>query len=242
MKKYKKILFLITFTILFTNVNYSQLNSIGVSSVYSPSMGKKEVTDASAFGGIVNVNFSVSQNLTVGISLGYKLFSLSQPNQLELWGWDFWNNRYKSKIESDLRADPNLSVVIGSVQKMDVIPFLLTSRYTIQIGEDFSITPNISAGIIFYTRRMYAEETWSKNFPNAKYVLTYSYRNFAPNKKGNPIATSAGIDFSYLLFNNIQLNAGAMFMYYVETKNTMGSDLFPIKHETSIKLGFNFIY
>lgn len=242
MKTYKKTLFLIAFIALFTDVNYSQINSITVSSVYTPIMGKKDVTESSAFGGIVNVNFVAAQNLTVGVSIGYRLYSLSQPNQLELWGWDFWNSRYKSKIESDLRADPNLSVVIGSVQKMDVIPFLLTSRFTIKIDEDFYITPNISAGIVFYTRRMYAEETWSKKFPNANYVLTYNYRNFAPNKKGNPITSSAGIDFSYMLFNNIQLNAGTTFMYFVETRNTMGSDLFPIKHEMSINLGFNFIY
>lgn len=242
MKTNKIIFIALAIIISFTGEIFSQLHSITASSVYTPIIGKKDNTDGSGFGGNVNVNFNASQNLTLGISFGYRLYSLSQPNQLELWGWDFWNNRYKNKIESDLRADPNLSVIIGSVQKMDVIPLMLTSRYSVAVSEGFKVTPNIAAGIIFYSRRMYAEETWNKKFESANYQFTYSYRNFAPDKKGNPISCSAGIDFSYMLFNQIEINAGTSFMYFIETKNSMGSDLFPMKHEMSINLGINFIY
>lgn len=228
--------------LLFSNVVFSQLVSIRTTTEYSPFLGKREITGATAFGGLAHVDFGVSDKLTIGISFGYKLYSLSHPNQLELWGWDFWNLRYKNKIDSDLRADPNLTVDIGSVQKMDVIPLMINLRYKAEVDESFSISPKISVGILFFTRRLFAVETWSKKFNSIDYLFTYSYRNFAPDKKGSPLFASLGVDLSYMLFRDIELTGGTSFSYFIPTSNSFGYNEFPLRNELSFNLGINFIY
>lgn len=232
---------LFTLILLTTSIN-AQLSSIRLTTDYTPLVGKSQVESASAFGSLVDINYSVQNNLIIGISFGYKLYSLNQNNQLELWGWDFWNNRYLNKISSDLRADPNLSVDISSIQKMDLLPFTISFKYKQILSDNFNAVVFFAGGVYFFTRRMYAVETWSKKFPVDNYVFTYSYRNFAPSKKGNPLGASVGLDVYYQLFSNIDLSGGISFCYYIPTKNKMGYDSFPIKNDLTIKLGLNFNY
>ncbi len=240
-----KILAIIVFVFITAWASASaQIQSVNVFTDYSGVMGKRfNVDHATAMGVGANLKFKLAGNFSLGLTAGYRLYSIRQANQLFDWNWKFWNDRYYTKIVSDLKADPSLSVNIGSVQKMDAIPVILHLDYNIAVRSKLTIVPSIGGGIIFYTRKMFAVETWSKQFNTAgNYVFTYSFRNFAPDKTGNPLLIKAGLDASYKLFSDVNLSGGAYYTYFIPTGTNFGYFGFPFKDELNLKLGLNFIY
>ncbi|MCS7053174.1 MAG: hypothetical protein NZM09_05515 [Ignavibacterium sp.] len=237
----KKIILIIL--VFFNALSIAQLKSITLFSDYSFA-GEKNlaITRADAVGALVQLKFNVFENFGFSIVSGYKLYSLNEPNVLNTWNWDFWTNRYYPKIVSDLRADPNLSVEIGAIQKMDLIPLIFLVNYDLTLFDDLVITPSAGAGVNFYTRRMFATETWTKKFPQANYSFTYSYRNFAPDKKGNPFFAKFGLSITYNLLSYLDVSASSSYSKIFETKKSMGYDTFPFDSEFSINLGISFKY
>lgn len=221
----------------------AQLKSITTVAEYSSTLSKRlDVQDASAVGGGVDITYAVAGNFNIGLRAGYLLYSINQTDQLNRWGWTFWNDRYLNKIQSDMRADPSLSAVIGSVQKMDAIPVALHCDYTIDAAEKLTIVPTVAAGVTFYSRRLFADETWTKIFPAAAYSFTYNFRNFAPTKKGSPLFGSAGVAVRYRLFSDVGVVSSVNYTQYIATTDSFGYTGFPFDNECSIKLGLEFLY
>ena len=234
----KKILLLLTGITLSSGFSFAQLKSVTAFTDYSYAPTTRlEITNADAVGGGVKVKFAVWDNFNLGIIGGYKLYSVNEPDVLNTWGWQFWTDRYYNKIVSDLAADPNLSVEIGAVQKMDLIPLVIFAEYDLEITDRFFVTPSIGSGIYFYTRRMYATENWRKYFPGADYTFDYSFRNFAPAKKGNPAFINSGLDLEYRLFEIMSIYSSINYNYIIQTEGSMGYDAFPFENEISLKLG-----
>lgn len=224
-------------------MTYAQLRSLSAFTEYSSTLSKRlNVKNADAVGGGVDVVFAVDEKLSLGIRGGYYLYSVNQTNQLNGWGWRFWDDRYLNKIQADMKADPSLSAVIGSIQKMDLIPLTFHVDYSIEAAEDLNIIPSLGAGIAFYQRRLYADETWTKNFPAASYSFTYSFRNFAPAKKGNPIFAAVGAAVSYKMFSSIGVNGSLNYTHYLETPDRFGYDNFIFTNEFTVRLGLEFFY
>ncbi len=216
----------------------AQVRSVEIFSDYSISGAKKlNVNKADAIGGGVKIKFYIFDDISLNISGGYKLYSVNQEDQLNTYGWRFWTDRYYNKIVSDLRADPNLSVDIGSIQKMDLIPVIFSFDYNIRITEDFGLYPEIGGGVYFYTRRMYAVENWSKYFPHEDYTFKYSFRNFAPAKKGNPFFYSTAVNLYYNVWKFVDISVGAYYSGVLKTKNKFGFNNFIFENETTVKLG-----
>lgn len=239
----KKLLLTFIFLSLFSQLNLAQIKSISAYADYSIGLSKRlTVTNADAVGGAVKIKYSFFDNFNFGLIGGYKLYSISEPDVLNSWGWQFWTERYYNKIVSDLQADPNLSVEIGAVQKMDLIPLILFAEYELPITEEFTITPAVGFGVYFYTRRMFATENWSKNFPDADYVFTYSYRNFAPAKKGNPLFINTNLDFDYKISESFGVYSGINFNFILPTEKSMGYSVFPFENEFSFKVGLVIFY
>lgn len=239
----KKLLLALIIPFLISQLSLAQIKSISAYSDYSIGLSKRlTITNASAVGGAVKIKYAAFNNFNFGLIGGYKLYSLSEPDVLKSWGWQFWTDRYYNKIVSDLQADPNLSVVIGAVQKMDLIPLTLFAEYELPITDDFTITPTVGFGVYFYTRRMFATENWSKNFPEANYVFTYSYRNFAPSKKGNPLFINTNLDFDYKISQNFGMYSGVNFNFILPTEQSMGYSAFPFENEFSFKVGLVIFY
>ncbi|HAP34636.1 MAG TPA: hypothetical protein DCQ28_01350 [Bacteroidetes bacterium] len=228
---------------LFPFVLQAQLHSITAFSEYSSTLSKRlDVKNADAVGGGVDIIYSVTENITFGLRTGYYLYSISQTDQLNRWGWKFWNDRYFNKIQADMRADPSLSAVIGSVQKMDFIPVSLHCNYSFEVVEDVTIVPTLGAGVAFYKRRLFADETWTKVFPAAAYSFTYNFRNFAPDKKGNPIFGSAGVAVRYKIFSSVGISSTFNYTQYLETKNSFGYNEFIFENEYGVRIGLEFFY
>lgn len=235
------IFFTLTFFILQFETN-AQIHSIKFFSDYSFALNKvSAVENADAVGGGVKVKFVLSENFYFGFTGGYKLYSISQPDDINTWGWVFWTDRYSNKINSDLIADPNLSVVITSVQKMDLIPFTLFAEHEIPLTEKFSVSTSAGVGIYFYTKRLYAVETWSKKFPAENYTFTYSYRNFAPRKKGSPFFANAGVDLNYSIDESF-LIAGSLNYNHALLSSKPSDENFPFKNEINFNFGITILY
>jgi len=238
----KKIIFVVLFLSFIGNSNFAQLKSISFFSDYSSALSKKlNVGEANAVGGGANVQFDLGKNFSISFEGGYKLYSISQDNQLIAWGWDFWNNRYSNKIASDLQADKNLSVVINSSQKLGIIPVLLQLNYSYDLSSKLILTSSIGSGVYFYARTLFVIENWSKKFPSENYVFSYSYRNFAPEKKGNPFVVSAGFDLSYEFIESFQLKAGLGYKQILLGSNN-GDRNFLFENELTTNLGIIFSY
>ncbi len=221
----------------------AQLRTITAYTEYSSTLSKRlDVTKADALGGGVDILFAVSEEITIGMRGGYYFYSVQQTDQLNRWGWRFWNDRYLNKIQADMKADPSLTAVIGSVQKMDLIPLTVHGDYTIAAAEDLTVTPTIGIGAAFYQRRLYADETWTKTFPSANYSFTYSFRNFAPSKKGNPLFGTIGASVSYKMFSSIGVHSSVNYTQYLKTPGKFGYDGFIFSNEFSLRLGLDFTY
>lgn len=234
----KNLFQIIICVLFFSSQLLAQIKSVTAFTDYSFAPSKRlEITNADAVGGGIKVKFKLIKNINIGFIGGYKLYSLNEPNVLNTWGWHFWTDRYYNKIVSDLAADPNLSAEISAVQKMDLIPAMIFAEYDFNFTDNFIITPSIGGGIYFYTRRMYAVENWSKYFPDADYTFYYSFRNFAPSKKGNPAFIFTGLDFEYRLFEIMSVYSSANFNYVIPSEGSMGYDAFPFENEINIKLG-----
>lgn len=235
--------FSILFIVIFSCASLAQIKNISLISDYSFATDKRlQITKADAVGALVSIKVNVINQFNLTFLSGYKLYSLNEPNVLNTWNWDFWTNRYYPKIISDLNADPNLSVEIGAIQKMDLIPVALLLNYDFNLSDDFTLSPSVGGGVYFYTRRMFATETWSKKFPQANYTLTYSFRNFAPDKKGNPFFSRFGLDITYNLLSYLDITASGYYTKMFETDGTAGFDMFPFNTEINFNLGLSFKY
>lgn len=229
--------------LLCTHAVLAQLHSISAVTEYSAAIGKRmNVETASAVGGTTLIRFLIADGTTAGFTLGYRMYSISQKDQLTAWNWDFWNNRYSITIRSNIQADPNLSVAVGSVQKIDMVPFALHADHTIRLGESFTVTPSIAAGAVYFSRRLFVIETWTKRFPAANHSFTYSYRNFAPEKSGTVLSAAPGISVAYRLFETADVTFGVRYQQYIAVSGLVGSSEFPLDNELNISLGLDFPY
>ena len=239
----KKIFLTVMLLSLISIQTFAQLKSVNVFMDYSFSPSKRlQITNADAVGGGVKVKFKVVDYFSIIINSGYKLYSLREPDVLNNWGWRFWTERYYNKIVSDLNADPNLSVDISAVQKMDLMPFSIDLNFELPYSDKLVFSHSIGFGVYFYARRMFAVETWSKYFPDADYTLKYSYRNFAPDRKGNPLFIRSSNEIKYKLFNDLNLFMQINISSVIPTKGSMGYDSFPLHNEISFALGISIMY
>lgn len=228
-------------SIAFPMLASSQVQAISASGQYAFALGKHgTVEQAEGFGGSAELRLTIWESIAIGISGGYSRYAIEQPNALEQWVWRFWTDRYYPKIQSDMRADPNLSSQIGYVESMEAIPVMLSVIYSFTAGDDITVAPKIGGGVSFFTRKLYADETWIKQFPSAAYTLMYNLRNFAPEKEGNVFLGAVGCDFEYRLTSDLNLSAGVEYRTYLASSS--GYEMFPFADEAAFKLGLSFLY
>jgi len=219
----------------------AQIQSISTFAEYASPLNKRlNVQSASAIGGGVEVSLKLYENASIGLRAAYVSYSIDQPDQLNQWNWNFWNDRYYPKIQSDMRADPNLTAQIGSFQSMDMIPVSVAVNYSAMVDDNLTIVPKLAGGVSFFTRKLYADETWTKQFPRAEYTLTYNLRNFAPEKKGTVIFLAPGCDAGYQISSDVSITVGVQYKHYVSSITGHGD--FPLENEIIAKLGLTFFY
>lgn len=228
----------------FSVESFSQLQSINIYSDYTQSGTKRlAVTRADAVGGGVGVYFKLNDFITLGVTAGYQLFSINQDSALTQWDWYFWNVRYRGSVQADLADSAlKLSATFNPIQKMDFIPVMLNFKSNFSLTENLAITPILGGGIIFYTRRLYLEEDWTRRFDKIDHTFSYRYRNFTDDKKGNPFFVMGGLNLSYQFSEIASLSADFVYNYVLKTEGKFGYDQLPFTNSYGIKLGINFLY
>ena len=229
----------------FRNLQFYSDYNVGVNRYLSASQYLQKDTkiiSASAVGGGVRVLFDVAQNLRVGFSAGYQLFSVQQDSALERWQWRFWETRYKGNVRDALKSDSTLTAQLQAIQKMDVYPLMLSASYALKVSDNLSFLPTVGVGINFFNRRMYLDEKWSKYYPQSKYTFTYNYQNFAPSKPGNPLSAMVALEAEYIFSELFAFTMQAHYTHYFDTNDRFGYDNFPLERSYGLKLGLTVLY
>lgn len=241
MKKKNTSLITVLFLLLLLGLNdsgFAQLKSVTPLFNYTGAVSMRQsVEDASAYGGGVKFTFVEYNDLGLSLIAGYKKYDVNQKRAIEQWGWRFWDARYESKINADVSADPALSFELDNIQEIDVIPVIINVQYSLHISEDFSILPSASFGILFYTRKLYVVENWTKEFPDVGHSFSYSYRNFAPDKQGNPLAYGGGLELNFRFSDTFSVSGGMQYLGILQTEGEFGYDNYPLDSELSVQCG-----
>lgn len=235
------------------NINAQIVKSVEAFSNYSTALSRSAnggsfiapdilVKDANGLGGGVKLNINVWHNYYVGLSFGYELYSVHQDSAIVRWNWLFWDTRYKGFIQDALNSNPNLSGLISPIQKLEIMPVFVTFNAEYNPLNHFFVNPSVGFGVVPYTRKLYLEETWQKKFTDLNYTFGYSFRNFAPNKTGNPFALTAGLNLAYELSDEFRIHTEADYVQFIKTPGKAGSDDFPIERLINIKLGLTILY
>lgn len=221
----------------------AQVHSVAFYGSYSfATSSRLDVDYARAWGGGVRLRVGIIDPVQIGITGGYEQYAIEQPNELNLWNWKFWNERYAGIVRDNLASDTTLRASFDTVQTMEVIPVLLTVEVMLSPLEDLVVRPSLGAGFLFYTKKLYLEETWSRSYAQIGYTFQYSYRNFANNKSGNPLAVVGGLEVSYRVTELLSVDAGAHYRGVVATPGSLGYDEFPYAGALSFALGISLIY
>ena len=201
-----------------------------------------QVTDATAFGGGVKLQYGLVGDLSIIIDAGYSTYSIEQTNEVQQWGWTIWERRYRNWVNIYTADTANFSSKVVSVQTMDVLPVSLNLAYRIELATDFDIRPVVGVGIDFFTRKLYHEETWTRKYPADGYQFTYSYHNFAPYKYGNPVFLTAGAAARFRISGLIVLHADCAYKMIAETSGELGYDNYPLTSAVTFTIGIGFQY
>jgi len=235
-----------------------KVNSVGFNGVYSNSFSLRkdlQISRANSLGAELNVEFTLGESFSLSLLGGYQEFDIKQDEYalFKEWNWRAWKRYYgdindKNFINStqwvqSILKDPNYSASFNTIQKMDFYPVIATLQYKIKALDDLTLTPGIGGGLLFYSRRLYVEETWNKLFKTLNnYTYSYSYRNMAENISGNPITAVFSLDANYSLGEVVKLGLGVRYSYVFVTNDKFGYEDFPLKDLFSAKLGIIFNY
>lgn len=222
---------------------FGQLRSITAYGSYLSALGKQRgFTELKGFGGGAVGTIPLGESFSLNISFGFERYgSISQDSSLAKWNWKFWNERYSGNVRIDTVAD-TLDAILNPVQSMEVLPLLVTLSLELNPSERFSIRQSVGGGIMFYTRSLYLSEQWIKRFKSQDYTFEYDFRNFAPDKKGNPLVVVGVLEFSYRVSDAVALTAISRYASVVRTQGSMGYDEFPLRDAVSLSLGLSFLY
>lgn len=229
--------------LLGTSTGGAQVLSVGAHGTYDVVLSARfGVESADAFGGMAQLRFGAGEYVVLSVFGGYQEYAIEQPNELPLWGWRFWDERYAGIVRDNLSADTTLRASFDTVQTMSVIPVGVVVGTDLVPVEDFTVRPYVGAAVYFYTRKLYVEETWSKYYAQIGYQFAYSYRNFANSKSGNPLVLLAGVELSYRVTEIVAIDAGVRYNSVVATPGAMGYDQFPFRSSLGLNLGLSFLY
>ncbi len=238
----KKLIFLLAVLIVVSsNLRAQIVNSVDVFAEYSKP-GKKldSITKIDGIGGGVKLNFPIYKEFSINLLGGYTLFSLNEENALSGWNWEFWT-RYNDFVRQTL-SDAAYKNFTNPVQKMDLLNLYITIDYDFIPIEKLHIKPVIGGGCYFYNRRLYIDETWTKYFSTLNYTFEYEFRNIAPEKSGNTLFYTGGLDVNYEISQGFWLFGSVKYVNVFDSEISYGFDKMPFKNTINTNLGLTILY
>lgn len=238
--------------LFFSGVSNAQLQSVKFFGNYSYALkdyttnsyidGNKKVVSADAVGGGLEVKYHLLDRFHLAVQAGYGLYAIHQDSALERWEWRFWETRYKGNVRDALKSDTSLSATISTIQKMDTYPVFLVLNFEFFDSPQFAFDAEYGIGLIFFTRRLFLEETWRKKFPQVGYQVEYSFQNFAPSRVGNPVASFVGANATWKISELFGLTGSARYVHVYDTGSEFNYNDFPLRRALDVKLGLTIYY
>ncbi|MBE2279529.1 MAG: hypothetical protein IAE91_03990 [Ignavibacteriaceae bacterium] len=241
----KQLIFFISilFLLISSNSLAQNISAIEVLGEYNTPLTKRlAVTSASGMGVTARVNIELFSNFYLSVNGGYQNFTVEQDSAVNQWNWVFWRDRYEGSIKADLADTASgLRASFNPFQSMNAFPVYLTFTYEFEVLDNFKVRPFAGGGVYFYTRSLYMEENWSRYYKDIDYTFAYSYKNFAPDKAGNPLFITGGLNLSYPFADYFRLNAEFQYSHFLSIEK-MGFDEMPFENLLNFKLGLTFSY
>jgi hypothetical protein len=240
-------------------LNYAQVQSVNFVGAYGTTFSTNsdwKVESVKGYGGDVQVKINLQGNWKLGINAGYRVFSVKQDNfaLFAEYNWKYWQRYYGNINDPNfknatqwvqllLKGDSTYSASFEPVQDMDVFPVAVNICYEFSPVKNLVLRPYLGTAILFYQKRLYINETWSRKFADAdNYVYSYSFRDMDTYVVGNPLAGQAGFEAEYQLNDLVKLTAGAEYYALYGKKFGAGYSDFPMKDMFSAQLGIMLLY
>jgi hypothetical protein len=183
-------------------------------------------------------------DLSLSVGLGYERYEVDQDSALQKWNWTFWNDRYAGLVQSIIRG-PDSSIITASLvpnQRMQAFPITLALHYPVIEGEDLSVVPSVGGGMLFFTRKLYLQETWTRYFASVDHTYGYTFEQFSNPKVGNPLFAMASLDVSMRISDLLCVRAGGRIVQIIPTEGSMGYDEMPFDRSVTGRIALEFLY
>lgn len=234
----------------------AQVQSVTFTGLGAASLLQKDVVKVSAvagIGGMVTVNAALHGGFSLLVSAGYQDLLVTQDEfaMFAEWNWRSWKRYFGDITDRNFAnatqwvqtvlKDSNYSAAFTPTQRMDVMPILLEAAYTAEVSR-ITLQARAGAGVLFYARRLYVTEAWSKKFRSVGYTYEYSYRNMAEPRYGNPLAVSAGLNSAWQLSEYFSITGEIRWLYILNTGQRFNYYSFPARGLLNVGFGAAFLY
>jgi hypothetical protein len=221
----------------------AQLQAVKPFADYTTALSKRlGITSAHAWGGGLQLQYALSDLLSLCLTGGYSYYEIEQPDAIEQWNWKFWVDRYRGIVASNLASDPALSATLTPEQVLEATPLSVELAVTVPLVEGLAVSGSAGGGIFFFTRKLYIHEEWRKRFEAANYDFQYDYLNFANPKPGSPWYLAGQAELRYALSKDFEATIGGTFAQIVRTKGRRGYDHMAFRSAAGVRLGLNILY
>lgn len=170
--------------------------------------------------------------LGVSARVGLDYLGVQQEDAIPRWDWGYWEELWRtwSTIYRD-RAD--MDAAFRPVQHALLVGGSVAPSFTAGSARR-SVTVWAGPSLTYYTRRLYNEEAWTREYPSIEHTFSYTIRNYAPDKTGLALGVDAGLTGRYPLLSWLDISAGAT---YRRLQMQTTSEL-PLNDIVTLDLGF----
>lgn len=194
------------------------------------------VTGADGPGIDIHAEYRRPGIIGLGLSIGYARIGISQDAPIDRWNWPYWEIYYGHESQQ-LRDQPDFEAVQTPVQRALVLSGALLPSLNFQAG---ALGLQLAAGpsAVYYSRRLYLDEHWSRYYPEVDYTFDMRFRNYAEDKNGLEVGADVRLTAFYRLSSLVHVTVGA---HYRRLFRDASSD-FPMSDLLAGRLGLAFTY
>ena len=127
--------------------------------------------------------WDVGMGWRIGLLNQHWYAPLEQQNAIIQWGWDYWLKIYGNAVY-EARQDPVYRMELKPRQALQVKPVLLMIDKRVARFGGLALFTGAGVGAAWYSRQLWLEEKWEKDFPSIGYTYAYSFRNHADPRRG----------------------------------------------------------
>jgi len=200
---------------------------------------ESELQSVKGLGAKIQAEWLIGREWYLTLSSDHLKYNLADDQAHLNWGWDYWLKIYGYTVYT-LGQDPVYDVNLEPHQIIKVKPVTIGLRKTLFAKRRLHPVFGLEAGAVWYERKMWLEENWSKNFPAIDYTFEYDFRNYANARSGwvNTMTLSAELQAD--VSKSFGLSAGVEWRKYFQDWDNSG--YFPMNSSLQAFLELQILY